>query len=169
MTRYVSSIGYNLASKMPNPPKQFAEYFPKLNFASSFFFNPVSPPEIEFEIITTPINKAYGLHSFPTRILRSGKHIISQPLSLLINKSLENGVYPSNLKLAKVIPIYKGDDESDPSNCRPTSLLSSFKRLFVKMMYYRHGVKSFLEQHDILHDSQHGFREKSPMNIFFWT
>ena len=100
MIKYFSSIGYNLASKMPNPPKQFTEYLPKLNFDSSFFFNPVSPSDIEFEIMATPINKVYGLYSFPTRILRSAKHIISQPLSLLINKSLENGVYPSKLKLA---------------------------------------------------------------------
>ena len=108
--------------------------------------------------MTTPINKVYGLYSFPTRILRSAKHIISQPLSLLINKSLENGVYPSKLKLAKVIPIYKSDDESDPSNYRPISLLSVFNRIFEKMMYYR--LKSFLEQYNILHDSQYGFREK---------
>ena len=158
MKKYFSSIGYNLASKMPNPPKQFTEYLPKLNFDGSFFFNPVSPSDIELEIMTTPINKVYGLYSFPNRILRSAKHIISQPLSLPINKSLENGVYPSKLKLAKVIPIYKSDDESDPSNFRPISLLSVFNRIFEKMMYYR--LKSFLEQHNILHDSQYAFREK---------
>ena len=60
--------------------------------------------------------------------------------------------------LAKVIPIYKSDDESDPSNYTPISLLSVFNCLFEKMMYYR--LKSFLEQHNILHDSQYGFREK---------
>ena len=48
------------------------------------------------------------------------------------NKSLVNGVYPSKLKLAKVIPIYKIDHESDPSNYRPVSLLSVFNRLFEK-------------------------------------
>ena len=42
MKKYFSSIGYNLASKMPSPPKQFTEYLPKVNFDSSFFFNPVS-------------------------------------------------------------------------------------------------------------------------------
>ena len=47
---------------MPNPPKQFTEYLPKLNFAGSFFFKPVWPPEIELEIMTTPLNKAYGLY-----------------------------------------------------------------------------------------------------------
>ena len=38
------------------------------------------------------------------------------------------------------------------------SLLSVFNRVFEKIIYYR--LKSFLEQHDILPDSQYGFREK---------
>ena len=74
--------------------------------------------------MTTLIKKVYGLYAFPTRILRSAKHIIRAPLSLLISKSLENGVYPSKLKLAKVIPIYKSDDESDPSNYRPIYIIA---------------------------------------------
>ena len=82
MNKYFSSIGHNLASKMPNSPKQFTDYLPKLDFASSFFFNPVSPSEIDSEIMTIQLKKAHGLYSFPTRILRSAKHIISQPLSI---------------------------------------------------------------------------------------
>ena len=77
---------------------------------------------------------------------------------MLINKSIEYGTYPSKLKLAKVIPIYKSGDESDPSNYRPISLLSIFNRIFEKMMYNR--LKSFIEKCNILHDSQYGFREK---------
>ena len=101
MNKYFSSIGHYLASKIPNPPKQFSEYLSDLSDPGSFFFNPVSPLEIENEITrNTPLNKAHGLYSFPSRILRSEKHIISQPLSVLINRSIENGTYPSKLKLA---------------------------------------------------------------------
>ena len=98
------------------------------------------------------------MHSFPTRVLRSARHILSHPLSVLINKSVEHGIYPTKLKLAKVIPIHKANDESDPSNYRPISLLSVFNRIFEKMMYIR--LKSFLEKFSILYDSQYGFREK---------
>ena len=83
--------------------------------------------------MTIQLNKAQGPYSFPTRILRLAKHIISQPLSMIISKSIEFGTYPSKLKLAKVIPIYKSGDESDPSNYRPISLLSIFNRIFEKM------------------------------------
>ena len=69
-----------------------------------------------------------------------------------------NGIYPSKLKLAKVIPLHKNNDESDPSNYRPISLLSIFNRIFEKMMYSR--LKSYLERYNILDNSQYGFREK---------
>ena len=64
MNKYLSSIGHNLASKMPNSPKQFTGYLPKLDVASLFFFNPVSPSEIDSEIMTIKLNKAHGLYSF---------------------------------------------------------------------------------------------------------
>ena len=143
---------------MPNSLERFTDYLPKLDVASSFFFNRVSPSEIDSEIMTIKLNKATCCIHSQSRILRSAKHIISQPLSMLINKSIEFGTYPSKLKLAKVIPIYKSGDESDPSNYRPISLLSIFNRIFEKMMYNR--LKSFIEKCNILHDSQYGFREK---------
>ena len=158
MNNYFSSIGHSLASKMPHSKKKFLDYLLKSRNADSFFFNPVTQTEIESEIMNTPLNKAHGLYSFPTRILRSARHILSHPLSALINMSVEQGIYPSKLKLAKVIPIYKSNDESDPSNYRPISLLSVFNRIFEKMMYNR--LKAFLEKFGILHESQYGFREK---------
>ena len=158
MNEYFSSISHNLASKMPNLQREFFDYLPKSRNADSFFFNPVTQTEIESEIMNTPLNKAHGLYSFPTRVLRSARHILSHSLSVLINKSVEHGIYPTKLKLAKVIPIHKANDESDPSNYRPISLLSVFNRIFEKMMYI--PLKSFLEKFSILYDSQYGFREK---------
>ena len=71
---------------------------------------------------------------------------------------IETGVYSSTIKLAKVNPIFKSNDESDP-NYRPISLVYVFNRIFEKKkVYYR--LKSLLEQHNTLHDTQCGFREK---------
>jgi hypothetical protein len=44
---------------------------------------------------------------------------------------IEKGVFPSmKLKHAKVIPIFKDHDETDPWNYRPISLLSKFESNF---------------------------------------
>ena len=48
--------------------------------------------------------------------------------------------------------------ETNPSNYRPSSLLSIFNRLFEKMMYSR--IKGFIDKHNVLYHSQYGFREK---------
>lgn len=53
--------------------------------------------------ITNPQNKAHWLYSFPTHILGFAKHIISQPLSILLNKLLQHEIYPTKLKFVKVI------------------------------------------------------------------
>lgn len=61
VNKYFSSIGHNLASKMPNPLKKFHEYLPKINVAGSFNFNPVSHIEIETDIMNIQLSKAHGL------------------------------------------------------------------------------------------------------------
>ena len=60
--------------------------------------------------------------------------------------------------MVKVIQIFKADDESDPNNYRPISLLSSFNRIFEKLMYTR--TNSFIDKEGILCSSQYGFRQK---------
>ena len=59
---------------------------------------------------------------------------------------------------AKVVPVYKGEHKTDPSNYRPIFLLSVFNRIFEKTMYRR--LMAYLEINGILCDSQYGFREK---------
>ena len=146
---FFSSVGPNLASKLPSTNREFTDYMSG-NFDKSFFFNPVMASEIETEILSISLNKAHGLYSCPTRILRSVRHILSKPLADIMNKSVSQGVYPSKLKHAKVIPVYKSDNETDPGNYRPISLLSSFNRIFEKVMFKR--LKVFLDQNDILLD-----------------
>ena len=49
--------------------------------------------------------------------------------------SLQNGCVPDKLKVAKVIPVFKKGDRSQPANYHPISLLSIFDKLLEKLMY----------------------------------
>ena len=151
-----SSVGEKLVLRVP-PSCSFTHYLSPNNFPNSFF-EAVSPVDIEREILSIPRNKTYGLYSCPIHILSGAKHIISGPLSNIFNISVQEGVFPSKLKQAKVIPVYKSDDETDPGNYRPISLLSMFNRILEKLMYRQ--LKNFLDKNDILFKSQYGFREK---------
>ena len=63
----------------------FTNYLSEINNPSSFAFNLVTPEEIELEILNVLMKKVYGLYSCPTRILRCARHILSKPLSNIIN------------------------------------------------------------------------------------
>ena len=78
-------------------------------------------------------------------------------LTDIINTSFNQGIFPTQLKLAKVIPIHKTGDKMDATNYRPISLLSSFSKIFEKLMHSR--VYNFLEKNRPLNDLQFGFRK----------
>ena len=54
------------------------------------------------------------------------------PLTLLINQSIQQGVFHAELKMAKVIPLYKGDNNQFIHNYRPISVLPLFSKIFEK-------------------------------------
>ena len=66
--------------------------------------------------------------------LKSVANVISSTLAQIINLSISTGVYPQKLKMAKIIPIFKTDDNTDANNHRPISLSSNFKR-FLRNCY----------------------------------
>ena len=158
LNSHFASVGNRLASELPNSNRHFSNYLPRTTYSGSFVFETVLPSEIELEIIMTPSNKAHGLYSCPIRLLKCSRHIISKPIANIVNQSVCMGIFPSKLKHAKIIPIYKDSNEDDPSNYRPLSLRSIFSRLFEKVMYNR--LKSFFNKYNVLYESQYGFHER---------
>ena len=82
---------------------------------------------------------------------------ITPALTLIFHASLEQGKIPDEWKTANVAPIFKKGDKSKPSNYRPVSLTSICCKV-IKHILHSHIMK-FFEQHNILSDSQHGFRK----------
>ena len=78
---------------------------------------------------------------------------------MLINKSINADVFPSQLKQAKVFPILKGGgDKSDPSNYRPISILPTVSKIFEK--HINKHLMGYLNKYKLLHEGQSGFRQK---------
>ena len=75
----------------------------------------------------------------------------------LCNRSLTEGVFLDELKLANVLPLFKSGDPLLFNNFRPVSLLCVLSKEFEKVMYSR--LYNFLEQ-NILIKNQFGFRKK---------
>ena len=81
---------------------------------------------------------------------------LCEPLICIFRLSLENGVFPDDLKIAKVTPIYKTGYNSDISNYRPISFLPCFSKILERLMYNR--LYKYLKENNILHDKQFSFR-----------
>ena len=104
------------------------------------------------------VSKAPGPDKISPRILKETKHQISKPLSVLFNKSLTVGKVPSDWKCANVTPIFKKGDKSQPGNYRPISLTSVVCKLMETII--RDNMVKFIEDNNIMNNSQHGFRNK---------
>ena len=62
----------------------------------------------------------------PASIMKQLVPCFVHPLTFLINKSISQGTFPDELKIAKVLPIYKNEDEQLIQNYRPISVLPFF-------------------------------------------
>ena len=90
-------------------------------------------------------------------ILKEIKDIIAQPLSLLVNQAFNTGVFPSKLKLAKVIPLFKKGDKTSIENYRPISLLPCMSKVLENIINIQ--LYDYFQSNNLLYKSQYGFRK----------
>ena len=137
--------------------KHISDYLSNENI-SILFLQPTDREEIVIIISPLNSNKASGPNSLPYRILFLLKDEISKQLADLFNLSFMTGVFPSVIKTAKVVPVFKKDSKLDYSNYRPISLLSNIEKILEKLMYKR--LYTFLDNKNIIYDLQFGFRQQ---------
>ena len=131
--------------------------FMKGSYPNSFYYSNVCANDVH-NIIQGFKNKPSGLYSIPVVVLKTITDIISPIIACLINRCFLNGEFPQCLKVARVTPIYKGNDHSDVSNYRPISVVPVLSKIFEKIIYKQ--LYTYIEKHDILFKYQYGFRSK---------
>ena len=125
---------------------------------ASLVLKPIPQSEIESLITNLPNKSSYGTDGISNILLKSLSTSISFPLCALFNQSIIEGKFPEAMKIAEIIPLYKGKEFDLVVNYRPVSLLMTMSKVLEKAVYSR--VYSFLERNKILYDSQYGFRTK---------
>ena len=88
---------------------------------------------------------------------KENKAPLSRILTHIVNLSLQQGIFPSELKIANIISIFKAGDTEIIGNYRPVSLLSTVSKVFERAFYKR--LSSFISKQKLLYDLQFGFRE----------
>ena len=161
--QYFANIAENLKTTCKNrtasPSNSVREYdyekFMGPSTNKTMFLKPVTPIEVN-----NIINELKNKTTLDTKI--SALKIANQNINFvsafasIVNSSFEQGIFPESLKTAKVVPIHKEGLKTSVENYRPISLLTSFSKVYEKLMHHR--IVEFLHTNDILYEGQYGFR-----------
>lgn len=101
--------------------------------------------------------KSPGLDGISGRILKECAGVLCYPAARLFQRSFDQGVFPSAWKVAKVCPVFKKGNRTDPANYRPVALLSLLSKVFEQ--YIGFELTRHLERNHLLSDHQFGFRK----------
>ena len=156
------NVGPILAKSIPpavKPPLSFM----KGTFPDSMYFLPTNEYEISDIISNLKNNDSKGFDDIPLKLIKNCSSSLSEILAYLNNQSFLEGVFPSSLKTAKVIPVHKCEDPENINNYRPISVLSTFSKISEKLVWAR--LNKYISDKSILHPSQYGFREKLSTSI----
>ena len=93
----------------------------------------------------------------PIFIIKKAAHVLAPKLADYFNILMDQGIFPDELKIGRVTPIYKKGNPEDIGNYRPVSTLPIFGKIFEKIIYSR--LYKFAISQNILHENQFGFRK----------
>ena len=164
--KHFCNIAETIEKEIPSAKNNFRGYL-KNPIEKSFFNNPTTADddEVETQIKCLKNNKASGPNSIPTSIFKNFQKSLSVPLAEIINLSFNEGKFPTQLKSANVIPVFKKGDKLEVNNYRPISLISNISKIIEKLIHRR--LNSFLEKNNIFYPFQFGFRDRhSTSNAF---
>jgi Reverse transcriptase (RNA-dependent DNA polymerase)/Endonuclease/Exonuclease/phosphatase family len=123
----------------------------------SFSRDPVTLTDVSDAIRSLEPKKTLDCNNLSVWFISNFALTLSRPLHHVISTSFLTGIIPVQLKIAKVVPIFKSGNKEDTNNYRPISLLNVFSKILEKIVGNR--LSSFLESNKILSDSQFGFRK----------
>ena len=153
--RYFVSVGQTLdANQAPTSvnPINFLQPNP-----CSMVFNHIEETEVA-TIINSFKNSSPGCDGIPATIVKRTINLHNKTLTHNINHAFYNGVFPKELKMTKVIPVYKSGSTMELNNYRPISVLNTFSKVFERLMDDR--LTKFLDKYNVLYQNQFGFGQR---------
>lgn len=141
-----------------------------LKYVKSFCPNPLpdisytdtTRLEIEKIIKNLQPKDSCGYDEINSKVVKYCYMQLSAPLSNICNSALKKGVFPSRLKYAVVLPLFKKGKKELVENYRPVSLLTTFSKIFEKVIYAR--LLKHFTTNNIMSNSQYGFRKNLSIN-----
>ena len=91
-------------------------------------------------------------------LLQMHADILATSLTLLFNKSLREGQFPTAMKVGKILPLFKAGDPNQPKNYRPVSLLPKVSKVLECIVHKQ--LPQYLNTNNFLPTRQFGYRHQ---------
>ena len=163
---YYTKIASNLVQLLPTPSGIYSTasstfrrfYQGKGIRGPCFTLMPVSRHFILTQLNSFNSKKSTGLDDISPRFLKDGAPVLVGPITHIVNLSILTETVPSELKRAKVVPLYKKGSRLDPGNYRPVSILSALSKLLERAVNSQ--LVNHLNSRNLLYEYQSGFRNR---------
>ena len=103
----------------------------------SFSFQPTNINAVMKELSSINPTKSCPIESLPSKILKEHANIFGPKILIDFNCCIRTGIFPQNLKLADITPVYKKLNKHCKTMYRPVSILSALSKIFEKLMFYQ--------------------------------
>ena len=153
-SEYFSNIPKQLISDTVSNTTDYRSYLIDRN-DKSFFMSPITATELENAI--SQLHNSNTLLSISSAVLENIKSTISPHLTNIYNLCINQGYFPSELKIGRITPVHKKGSKYLVSNYRPICSLSPFSRILEKIVNNR--MLDFIEKCNIFSPTQYGFRK----------
>jgi hypothetical protein len=166
--KFVSTITDQTVSEIPQYGDNILQNMNPLDYLHKVFSLPFPQMQLKCTCINEikEIIKSFktkdscGYDKISNKILKVSMPFIVSPLLYICNKSLATGEFPACLKYADIRPLFKSGRNTELSNFRPISVLTSFSKIFERIIYDR--LYQHLNYNNILVSEQFGFIKDSP-------
>ena len=153
---FFANIGRTYANRIPKSKQNPHYYLGKIpRQERSIYLSPTTAVEISKLICKLPNKSSSGYDKINNILLKKLNKELSDPIAMICNNLLKSGIFPTQMKTAIVVPLYKSKGCDYVNNYRPISLLMTISKLLEKVIYSR--VYGFLTETKQIYDSQYGF------------
>ena len=105
-------------------------------------------------LLSISASKATGLDKIPAKIVKNAAPVIAQSLKIYL--TIQTEIFPTEWKVAKIIPLHKSGPKNLVDNYRPISILSAISKIFEKILHKQ--LFAYLNNNNLISKHQFGFR-----------
>ena len=119
---------------------------------SKFRFRKISSIKVFDTLNKLKSGKSTELFHMPNKALNIAKDLIATSLADIFNACIETTVFPDDLKIGKVTPIFKSERKDDLNNYHPITVLPTVARIMERLIYEQ--IYDYFKTEKLLNENQ---------------